>query len=783
MTRTATKSQPRPKAKAPARGPAGKAGALCHKPGEQLRQAHSEMLLGVTHRLAALDSLDEMLETLLEMTTWELGAERGSLFLNDPESGELYSVVAQGTQRRRIRILNTSGVAGRVFTTGRGMVVADAYKNKYFNQEVDRRTGFVTRNMVCAPIRTVKGELIGVAQVLNKKDGEFTREDLKLLEAIAMQAAITLSAAQFVEKMRASRDKELEFMNVVADVTSEIELGTLLRKVMGEATRMLAAERSTLFLNDEKTNELWSMVGEGIAATQIRFPNHLGIAGAVFTSGRSVNIPHAYADLRFNPAFDKKTGFFTRSILCTPVVTKEGKTIGVTQVLNRRGGPFTAEDESRLKAFTAQISIALENAKLFSDVQSMKNYNESMLQSMSNGVLTLDEEGRIKTCNAAGLRILASGEGGAAGGAGLLGRAFAEFFTGANAWLADKVAAVDVSQTPETTMDAELVFEGRSVSVNVSVLPLLSGEQKKLGTMLMIEDISSEKRMKSTMSRYMDPNVADKLMAGGDDILGGKVVDVTVLFSDIRSFTTLTESLGAQGTVSFLNDYFTLMVDCLQAEGGMLDKFIGDAIMAVFGIPLPHEDDEDRALRCAIAMIRALGTFNAQRAAVGQKPIDIGVGMNSAQVVSGNIGSPKRMDYTIIGDGVNLAARLESACKQYSAHILISEFTHAKLKGIYRARDVDDVVVKGKTKPVRIYEVLDYHTDESFPNLMEATGHFQEGRKAYRAGDFARASKSFGEALRLNPSDKLSQTYIERCETLAGAPPPDWLGVWTMTSK
>jgi adenylate cyclase len=772
MARTA-KAPARPKAPAPA----GKAPPKTSAAAQRLYQDRSEMLLGVSHRLAALDTLDEMLQALVEMTSWELNAERGSLFLNDPETGELYSIVAQGNQHRRIRILNTTGVAGRVFTTGRGMLVADAYKNRHFNREVDRQTGYVTRNIVCAPIRTVKGELIGVAQVLNKKDGAFDRDDLKLLEAIAMQAAVALSGAQFVEKMQVSRAKELEFLNVVADVTSEIELGTLLRKVMGEATKMLSAERSTLFLNDEKTSELWSMVGEGIAATQIRFPNHLGIAGAVFISGRSVNIPHAYADLRFNPAFDKKTGFFTRSILCTPVVTKEGKVIGVTQVLNRHGGPFSAEDESRLKAFTAQISIALENAKLFSDVQSMKNYNESMLQSMSNGVITLDEDGRIKTCNAAGLRILS------AEAAGLLGTPCAGFFTGANAWLADKVAAVDASQAPDILMDAELVFEERSVSVNVSVLPLLSGERKKLGIMLMIEDISSEKRMKSTMSRYMDPKLADQLMAGGEDILGGKVAQVTVLFSDIRSFTTLTESLGAQGTVSFLNDYFTLMVDCLQAEGGMLDKFIGDAIMAVFGIPLAHEDDEDRALRCAIAMIRTLAAFNAQRSAVGQKPIDIGIGLNTAQVVSGNIGSPKRMDYTIIGDGVNLAARLESACKQYSAHILISEFTRARLKGIYRVRDVDDVVVKGKTEPVRIFEVLDYHTEESFPNLMEATGHFQEGRKAYRAGDFAKACRSFAETLRLNPSDKLSTTYIERCETLAAGPPKDWCGVWTMTSK
>jgi adenylate cyclase len=122
--------------------------------------------------------------------------------------------------------------------------------------------------------------------------------------------------------------------------------------------------------------------------------------------GKAINIPYAYADLRFNPAFDKKTGYFTRSILCVPIANKHGKVIGVTQVLNKRGGPFTGEDESRLRAFTAQISIALENAKLFADVQNMKNYNEAMLESMSNAVITLDEAEKIATCNAAGLRIL-----------------------------------------------------------------------------------------------------------------------------------------------------------------------------------------------------------------------------------------------------------------------------------------------------------------------------------------------------------------------------------------
>ncbi|MGD0281339.1 MAG: GAF domain-containing protein [Dissulfurispiraceae bacterium] len=736
------------------------------------------MLLGISRKLAAIDSLDEILEAFVAIAGSELGAERGSLFLNDSQTGELYSVVAQGNFSRRIRILNTTGIAGSVFQSGKGVIVHDAYKDKRFNREVDQRTGYNTRSVLCAPIKTAKGEVIGVAQALNKKKGRFTDEDLELLEAMTMQAAVVLQGAQFIENMERSRTKELEFLNVVADITSEIELGALLRKVMSEATRMLQAERSTLFLNDEKTNELWSLIGEGMGATQIRFPNHLGIAGAVFTSGKSVNIPYAYADMRFNPAFDKQTGFFTRSILCTPVVNKKGKVIGVTQVLNRRGGAFTDEDESRLKAFTAQVSIALENAKLFNDVQNMKNYNESMLHSMSNGVITLDEEGKIVTCNVAGLRIMKVTE------EQILGRDITDFFTGSNSWVSEKVKRVGESQTSDITMDAELEFSGDKVSANVTVLPLVSGEGRKLGTMIMIEDISGEKRVKSTMARYMDPGLADQLLAGGEDILGGKSTEATILFSDIRSFTTFTEELGAQGTVSLLNEYFTIMMDCIQAEGGMLDKFIGDAIMAAFGIPVVFDDSEDRATRCAIRMLNALIEWNSVRKGSGRKPIDIGIGLNSDIVVSGNIGSPKRMDYTVIGDGVNLASRLESACKQYGSKILISENTFGKLRGTYRIRDIDDVVVKGKTKPVRIYEVLDYHTSETFPHLMEVVGYFREGREAYRAADWRQALKLFEEAHRLNPQDKLSSIYIGRCEQLQANPPEgEWQGVWVLTSK
>ena len=756
---------------------------------EKLRR--TELLLEISRKIAGLKSLENILWALIEFVTKELEADRGTLFLNDNETNELYSRVAQGNLTREIRILNNVGIAGAIFRNQSGEVIHDVYADPRFNKEVDQETGYKTKNMICCPVKTVDGNIIGVIQVLNKKKGRFTKDNLFFTEAIATQAAVSIQNAQNTEHFEKKRAKEMEFISIVSDVTAEIDLGALLQRVMEEATRMLNADRATLFLNDEKTNELFSRVAMGEGIGEIRLPNTAGIAGSVFSSGKSMNIPYAYADLRFNPSFDKQTGYFTRSILCVPVVNKEGKVIGCTQVLNKSGGKFTDEDESRLKAFTQQVAIALENAKLFEDVSRSRKYNESMLSSMSNGVITINSEEEIVTCNKSGLKILRTKD------LDIIKKKSKDFFSGNKKWIYDKINNVSTSKEAEIIVDAEIeVFDYETekeeqISVNLTILPLINEDNDGrtdqsdnfLGTLLMFEDISSEKRMKSTMSRYMDPGIADQLLEDGSDIMGGLETTATLLFSDLRSFTTITESLGAQGTVKLLNEYFEIMVECISEQGGMLDKFIGDAIMAAFGLPISHEDDEDRGVKAGINMIKRLWEWNEQREKDGKPPVDMGLGLNTDKIVAGNIGSQKRMDYTMIGDGVNLAARLESACKQYSARILISEYTFKKLRGTYRIRYIDDVVVKGKNEPVGIHEVLDYHNDKTFPNLMDVVNHFNEGRKHYKSGSFDQAILSFNECLKLNPQDNLSKTYIERCNLLISEKPTDWDGVWVMKSK
>jgi adenylate cyclase len=753
---------------------------------DQAKRLHlAETLVQVSRTLAALETLDEMLTALVELTVRETDADRGTLFLNDPATGELYARVAQGERSLEIRFLNNAGIAGRVFTTREPLIINDAYADDRFNADIDEQTGYKTERIICAPITTARGDVIGVAEVLNKRSGDFDAEDLVVLEAMTNQASTALVSTSYVEHVDRARADEMDFLRLVSDITAELDLDTLLDRVMAEATRMLHAERSTLFLQDERTDELFARVAEGNSVAEIRFPQTAGVAGTVFTTGQTINIPHAYADLRFNPELDRRTGFFTRSILCVPVVANDGTIIGATQVLNKRGGPFTAEDEQRLKAFTAQVSIALQHAKLFDDVQNMRNYSEAMLASMSNGVVTIDKNGVVATCNDGGARILGTAPD------RIVGRQATELFGDADTVIGALIAQAsdDGAGRPGLAMDVDLEQwrdgedEADSVAVNVTVLPLVGANAQQLGTMLVMEDISGEKRVRATMSRYMDPAVANQLLTRDSEILGGKSVEATVLFSDVRSFTSLAEELGPQATVAMLNDYFTLMVDAIQQHGGMLDKFIGDAIMAAFGLPVALGDDVDRAVQASIAMISALFEWNERRQRDGRPRIDMGIGLNTGTVVVGNIGSPKRMDFTMIGDAVNLASRLEGACKQYRARILISEHTLSRLKGVYRTRPVDHVVVKGKSEPVGVYEVLDYHTTTTFPNLMDSVNCFRDGIEKYRAGEWKRAIIAFEEALRANPEDPLVHMYIERCQDLADDPPADWNGVWVMTTK
>ena len=221
----------------------------------------------------------------------------------------------------------------------------------------------------------------------------------------------------------------------------------------------------------------------------------------------------------------------------------------------------------------------------------------------------------------------------------------------------------------------------------------------------MVDGLKDRDNLRSTFGKYMTASVMDHLLAGKVE-LGGKTLTVTLLFTDIRGFTGISENMDAHSLVALLNEYFTAMVGIVMEEGGVVDKYIGDAIMAVFGAPVPTADDAVNAVRAAVRMRRALVTLNVGLVARGLPPLRTGIGIHTGEVVAGNIGSEARMEYTVIGDAVNLASRLESNTKDLGVNVLISEDTYLAVKEHVVARPIREITVKGRAQPVMTYEVL-----------------------------------------------------------------------------
>jgi adenylate cyclase len=323
----------------------------------------------------------------------------------------------------------------------------------------------------------------------------------------------------------------------------------------------------------------------------------------------------------------------------------------------------------------------------------------------------------------------------------------------------------------------------RTISFNYNIVPLRDFEGKQDGVVVVMEDITHQKRVMTTLGRYMSPVVAQKVLDEGGDRLGGIRQNVAVLFSDIRGYTAMTESMDAQQVVELLNTYFSLMVDAVLAENGLLDKYIGDALMAVFGVPFPQEDDSARACRAAIRMRGALAEFNELQQKLGRKPVGIGIGINSGEVISGNIGSERRLEYTCIGDGVNLASRIEGASKHYGVTIVMSEYTHGEIGEEFLTRELDLVRVLGKQNSIRLFELIADAQDEVDADFKQSLPHYQAGLEAYRKSHWAEACEHFQQAHQLG-KDNPSWILLQRARNMMQSPPPeDWDGVWDMTGK
>ncbi|MFN0074606.1 MAG: CHASE2 domain-containing protein [Chloroflexota bacterium] len=293
-----------------------------------------------------------------------------------------------------------------------------------------------------------------------------------------------------------------------------------------------------------------------------------------------------------------------------------------------------------------------------------------------------------------------------------------------------------------------------------------------------------QRALRGALSQYLSPDVMQAVAANPESVrLGGEKREMTVLFSDLRGFTSYSETIDPEALVHILNQYLTEMTDVVFHHQGTVDKYMGDAIMAFWGAPRPQIDHARRSCDTAVDMMRELEILNHRWHTEGKEKLSIGIGINTGLMTVGNMGSQRRLDYTVMGDSVNLASRLEGLNKEYGTNIIISDSTLSQIGESYVTRYLDLVIVKGRSTPVAVYELMG-RVGEVPDSRLQMLAAYNQATQLYQTRDWLGAAARFQELLRSAPDDGPAALYLERCEALLADPPPEeWDGVYVMTHK
>jgi len=299
-----------------------------------------------------------------------------------------------------------------------------------------------------------------------------------------------------------------------------------------------------------------------------------------------------------------------------------------------------------------------------------------------------------------------------------------------------------------------------------------------------ISESRQKKFIRDAFSTYLAPTVVKQLIESPESlVLGGEEREITAFFSDVQGFTGISERLSAHQLVELLNEFLTEMTDIILTHQGTVDKFEGDAIIAFFGAPNYLPDHAEVACRACLQLQARLTELRLRWHDQGKPELKMRIGMNTGVAVVGNMGSKQRMDYTMMGDSVNTAARLEGVNKVYGTYTMVSASTFAKTGGTIIGRELDSINVVGKAEPVAVYELIGL-AGQVPPATIELLDTYNKGLHAYRRRDWNRAIIFFNQALAIAPADGPSQVMIERCSLYKTTPPPEaWNGAFTMTSK
>lgn len=512
-------------------------------------------------------------------------------------------------------------------------------------------------------------------------------------------------------KLASQNDEGRQDMNALAEigqvVNSSLQLNDVLRIVMDTIVRLTEAERGFLMLKGEdgkltiRIARNWEQ--ESIQSSE--FAISRTIINRVVQEGNPIVTTNAREDPRFDSQ-ESVIAYNLRSILCVPLKVKE-KFTGVIYADNRiRTGIFTQSDRDLLAAFANQAAVAIDNAQLFESVQStlaevteLKNMMDNIFASIASGVITVDITERITLCNHAAEKILGQTAD------TIIGRLLNECLPPLAVELASPIREVRRTDQPVLGFEVAPTLPKRGrVDLVLNLSPLKDANQATQGVAIVLDDLTEKKRLeaqRALFERMVPPAVINQLDLNKIQ-LGGERATITTLFADLRGFTSFSESLPPEQLVSILNLYLAAAAESVLAQEGTLDKFMGDAVMAIFNAPIQQQDHTLRAVRAAIGIRDAL--IRVHRQLPKQFWLSFGVGIHYGDAVLGLVGTEKRVDYTAIGDSVNTAKRIQENAA--AGQILISKEAYARVRDIVKARNVQPILAKGKTEPLEVFEVL-----------------------------------------------------------------------------
>ena len=657
--------------------------------------------------LTSLDELGEILidadqsasvgKGVLRLTLGTVMASKGAIFLYHHKSDQLSILASQGLKKRN------------PFSSPKKLS-RQSVKHRYGHIELAPHPSWITGELkkcilesggkILAPLFH-KDRLLGLLCVGKKFMGEaYTGAEIKILEIVANHLTKALYNYELIqnvdEKGKQLNLKLLELetlFDISVAISSVLDVDELGEEILWRSVGILNASKGMMLMPKENSPILepsssfnWEDIDALISKKLTIFKKiEDSKSGAILKPGDKNSL-------------QKKLG--EDHVIIAPIQAKEN-ILGYMVLCNketRRGvDVFTQTDLDLLSALCNQGAVALDNARLFKDITEAKQFNESILGSIATGVITLDPLGEIDSINRAGMNILKINKD------ETVGNHYMYLFE-KDMEIIGLIQKVEMDNATHSEINMSFLTVSKETVVNVSAAPRIDPSGSVRGLVIAIEDITDVSKVKSTFKRYVSKQVVDELL--GDDAklnLGGEEREVTILFSDIRGFTSMSENMSPENVVSTLNEYFSDMIDIVFKYNGTLDKIIGDELMIVYGAPISAEDDTQRAVTTAVEMQKQITRLNKKRRKRKEIPISAGIGINRGIVVSGNIGSRDMMDYTVIGDTVNLGARLCSAAGP--GETLVSSTVWKETQKHYSYKKLEPIKVKGKKNKVGVYRI------------------------------------------------------------------------------